>query len=234
MSTDYCNLTDIMSSYGNSIDVIWSIWESFFGTHHGVIYNVQEDYTNDFDQCVSMSAMVLNYGCEIEDSTPWNVSIASPLFSLPCYMLSKAPCSTTGKVLEYLINAGYDLEQQNHKGQTPLLYAARQQKSHILKCLRTFIRKGANCHAADPAGRGALHCALKPKKFTRALMPQFSHDEKLFLLSWLLKMENDTHVEDYNDDGFDSEPLICEKSEESWHIEHTWLRTYYPEFFRDF
>ena len=64
----------------------------------------------------------------------------------------------------YLVSIGWDLEEKNRYGQTPLLYAAAACGPQVVRCLRALVEKGALLHARDEMGRGLLLSALGPPR----------------------------------------------------------------------
>ena len=107
--------------------------------------------------------------------------------------------------LEYLSNIGYELEKKNHRGQTPLLWTASSYQPQVIKCLRTFIRKGANLYAVDSSGRGVVHSALAaPHMFDswRTLTITIHNVDvtKMYGLPHLIYRTGSTaHADDYRD-----------------------------------
>jgi hypothetical protein len=144
------------------LDIIWATWSRFvaYNLDHIIKCPRMED---DFEHCVSITETALAYGCHIEDNIPYNINYPNVLFDI-CSMwsLKLLDPSCTGKVIQYFIKVGYDLEQSNETGWTPLLSAARSHFPQIIQCLRAFVKGGANLHAVDLKGRGALFQALAP------------------------------------------------------------------------
>lgn len=159
-----------------------------------------------------MTEVVLSHGFDIENTICYDESIASALYEIT--MAEYLPPSAPEKALECLINAGYDKEKQNSKGQTPLLHAANSFAPQVIKCLKVFIRKGVNVHAVDIAGRGALHSALAAPTMLEDWSFKIDEgiDEHLITypgdLYWnsslLYCAEDKMHAEDYIEESFDT------------------------------
>lgn len=164
-----------------------------------------------------MTRLALNHGCDIEDTVSFNSSYANALFNVTFWGWPQALPTLPIETLELLLNIGYDLEQQSANGLTPLLFAATQQFSHIVKCLRLFIGRGANPHATDPKGRGVLHCAFAAPEFfddwfgTLNLEDSYGPDPSADAANWfargIFNAEDDSHKEEYDDEGADPGPL---------------------------
>ena len=117
--------------------------------------------TQDFDQCVRMTDAALARGCDTDDSVCYNSDRANVLFEMnDCTRLRQEYSGSAKNMLNYLVNKGVDLEKRNFLGLTPLLHAVTAFKPQSLKCLETFVRRGANIHATNFDGQGALHLAL--------------------------------------------------------------------------
>ena len=113
----------------------------------------------DFDQCVQMTHAALNRGCDIEDAVSYNAYRANALFEVnESFSIDSV---ATMRALEFLIGIGYDLEKQDDvEGLTPLLHAVMAYRPQAINCIKTYIERGANVHAKNLKGQGALHCAL--------------------------------------------------------------------------
>lgn len=157
-----------------------------------------------FDANVDMTRLALNHGCDIEDKVSFNRSYANALFHVTFWDWSQAHPTLPIETLQFLLNIGYDIEQQSANGLTPLLFAATQQLPHIVKCLRLFIGRGANPHATDPEGRGVLHCAFAAPEFFHDWC---SADAAIWYAREFFNTEDDSHKEDYDDEGADPGPL---------------------------
>lgn len=159
-----------------------------------------------------MTEVVLSHGFDIDNTICYDESIANALYEIT--MAEYLPPSAPERALECLINAGYDKEKQNPKGQTPLLHAANSYAPQVIKCLKVFIRKGVNVHAVDTAGRGALHSALAaPTMFENwsfnidAGIDEQSityPDDFYWSSSLLYCVEDEMHAEDYIEESLDT------------------------------
>ena len=160
-----------------------------------------------------MTEVVLAYGCDIEDTVGFSAQ-ANTLFEL-CYHwpIDQAHTSTLDRALEYLINVGYEVEKKNHRGQTPLLWTASSYQPQVIKCLRAFMRKGADLKAVDSAGRGVVHSALAaPHNFdswrTLTIITHGVHVTELYgLPQFVYCTEITAHAEDYSDQVLESNPF---------------------------
>ena len=123
-----------------------------------------------------MTELELNHGFDMKNTICYDESIAGPLYEIT--MAEYLPPSAAEKALEFLIDAGYDKEKRNSIGQTPLLHSANSCAPQVIKYLKVFIRKGANVHAVDSTGRGALHSALASPNLVKNW--NFMNDEIIF------------------------------------------------------
>lgn len=154
MINPYCH------SYGSVLDAIWAICFQYIDqiSHRKAQSGVSVGITN-FDHCVRMVDAASDRDYDIEESVCYNSDRASVLFEMnDC--LEEPYLQSPEKVLNYLINKGYDLENRNDGGLTPLLHTVASFRPQSIKCIRTFIRRGADIHVIDPEGHGALHLAL--------------------------------------------------------------------------
>jgi len=191
-------------SFGSALDAIWAIWSYF------VVFNSTDNNSKgsgrclkDFDQCVSMTDMVLTHGCDIQDTIGYSAK-ANALFEMSYYWpMDRADPLLPAKALDYLIGIGYELEQKNQEGQTPFLWTTSAYQPQVIKCLRVFIERKANVHATDRAGRGALHCALLAPhilegwKSKRLMGRDVPISEFYYLPSHHYHTEDTSHAEDY-------------------------------------
>ena len=160
-----------------------------------------------------MTEVVLAHGCDIEDTVGFSAQ-ANTLFEL-CYHwpIDQAHTSTSETALEYLIHIGYEAEKKNDRGQTPLLWTASSYQPQVTKCLRVFLRRGADLNAVDSAGRGVVHSALAvPHIFDSwrnlTIITRGVHVTKFYGLPHLIyRTDSTAHAEDYSDQVLESNPF---------------------------
>ena len=158
----------------------------------------------DLDQCKEMTNAVLKYGCEIEDTIGYSAK-ANALFEL-CYYwpMEKADANAPAEALQYLLGIGYEKEQANEEGQTPLLWIASSYQPQVIKCLKVLLEHQVNLHAVDDEGKGALHCALLPPHIidnwrSLGLISQGVPVSKFYYLpSHVYHTEDRAHANDYD------------------------------------
>ena len=146
---------------GRITDVITVIWKHFAAANSGQLWGLEEILLRSFrsfKHCVALTEIALENDCTI-DSAYNRTLAASPLFNIVGQRMEEAD---PVDAINYLFSIGWDFEEQNHLGQTPLLYAACECYSPAARCLRTLIGRGARLDARDDTGRGPLHCALCP------------------------------------------------------------------------
>lgn len=178
-----------------------------------------------------MTGLALRHGCDIEETISYNGSYANALCDVNHHTWSTMHSMSPIETLGFLLDIGYDLDQQSRDGLTPLLFAAAQHGPHIIKSLRLFNERGASRHAADYDGRGVLHCALAT--------PHIFEDWSGTLSSWfrrysshpteevdltalkLFNTEDNSHNEDYDDEGFDPGPLLDDGAANEYNIDYT-------------
>lgn len=175
----------------------------------------------DFDQSVKMSDAALHHGCDIdmedEESVcckpwPWR---ANALFKMvDWWPVRESQMPLPGRAISYLLRVGYDREKKNSKGLTPLLHVATGYLPQVVHCIRAFIREGADIHATDKSGRGALHCALgAPHCFTDWKTLRLTSYVLNDVLSYfyvphrVFCTEMTEYEEDYEDESLDPDPL---------------------------
>ena len=151
---------------GRTTDIVSSVWEVFLGVHSGLVgwrdfFIESIERVKDFEQCVAISKLALDNNCTI-DSADDRIPSAGPLFSLVGFDETELHASTLIKVLDYLLSIGWDFEEKNCIGQTPLLFAAAACGPQVAACLRAVIENGARLDARDVFGRGPLLNALSP------------------------------------------------------------------------
>ena len=115
----------------------------------------------DFDQCTRMTDAVLESGYDMDESPYYHPSRPNLLFELACdggHAWQKL--STIVEALQYLVRKGYDLEERNCEGDTPLLFATTAHRAGAVTHIEAFIKAGSDTSATNLAGQGPLHCAL--------------------------------------------------------------------------
>ena len=113
-----------------------------------------------FDERVAMTQLALDKDCNIYDGDN-HIIRSGPLFCIDEYECTNdLDCSHMRDILQYLISVGYDLEERNNYGQTPLLFAASGVLSVTATYLGLFIERGARLDTKDDFGQGLLHTVL--------------------------------------------------------------------------
>jgi len=97
-------------------------------------------------------------GLELRPDEPDRIGpTRNPFFSLDRTKLTRRMQLS---LLQYLTEKGFDREEQNSEGQTPLLHFAMLYHTKVYGWLQTLLAIRVNGHATDKYGRGALHSAL--------------------------------------------------------------------------
>ena len=158
----------------------------------------------EFDQCVQMTHAALSRGCDIEDAVSYNAHRANALFEVNESFSTDSVA--TMRALEFLIGIGYDLGKQDDvEGLTPLLHAVVACRPQAINCIKTYIERGADIHAKNLEGQGALHCALTGPHSLRewkgihleVRVEGDSFDDEWFLRG-VYHTDEDDPAEDYN------------------------------------
>jgi len=111
-----------------------------------------------------MTDVALQHGCDVGGSILEYWKLPNPLFQLLKFSPDGYRDTSDPALLEHLVAIGYEIEDQDHLGQTVLLYAANLCRRRCLAFLEKLISLGANIHAIDEEGCGALHQALDFRK----------------------------------------------------------------------
>ena len=113
-----------------------------------------------FDERVAMTQLALDNDCDIYDADN-ELSFSGPLFSIVDYgSMNDLDTSHMRDVIQYLTSIGYDLEESNTDGQTPLLLAASDVRSATTILMGLLIERGARLDVKDNFGMGLLHTVL--------------------------------------------------------------------------
>ena len=153
--------TNECDDYGErTTDIITVVWNQFvdasWGFHDRRALSMEK--LKNFEECVAITQLALDSDCAI-DSASHRVPCAGPLFALVGHM-AVIDASTLVDAIGYLLSIGWDLEETNNNGKTPLLYAAAACRPQVARCLRALVEKGARLDARDEIGRGPLLSAL--------------------------------------------------------------------------
>lgn len=191
------------------ITVVWSIHAQYnidFSFHFA---GLSLEKLKSFEQCVAITQLALDNNCTI-DSAYEEVKIANPLFWLVTFDVTDAHASAAVHAIDYLYSIGWDLEEKNCLGQTPLLYAAVECKPHTVSCLRALIERGARLDARDKTGQGPLHSALSPPLgLSDWIDLKCTHREEGVLdNNWALNQFFNTEDREHARDYFDTESVL--------------------------
>lgn len=128
-----------------SMDLLWGIWDYYFEYP----YNCEMTLPH----CLKLSDTALQYGLGADDSVPYNDSIPSPLFALQTAAIALSPLEfdkvEPNDMVQHLLKVGYDMEQSNAEGRTPLLFLSTSLGMQALWFMRALLRWKANTHARD-------------------------------------------------------------------------------------
>ena len=144
-------------------DIVTVAWKAFMDAYVLGLYpmGLSVEKVKNFEECVAMTQLALDNNCTIDSANP-RVICAGPLFSLVWSNGADIDASVLVDAITYLLSIGYDLEETNRIGQTPLLLAAAVCGPQIARCLDALVGRGANLNARDDMGRGPLLSALAP------------------------------------------------------------------------
>jgi hypothetical protein len=206
-------------------DLIFSIWMHFCvlpGPDMQTRNGHSMKYITDINQCVSMTNVALQHGCDVQ-SHHLDQGIPTPLFfNLAGLPRTKIDGASLSALQEHLLAAGYEMEEKNSIGQTPLLFAANTCKLRCLAVLNQLVSLGANIHATDNEGRGALHQALD---LCRGLMASYLEifmkgqlrQESHAMSEWIIDYYHNSDVPLVDSDNFTVYPSDIEWT----HARHT-------------
>ena len=208
-STNACN------NYGRlRTDIVTVIWAGYVDANHGNFWrDLPMEKLKEFEQCVAMTQLAIDNDCTI-DSARDDVLSAGPLFRLTSKDMADAYASASVDAIDYLSSIGWDLEEKNCLGQTPLLFAAVGCEPQVARCLRALIKRGARLDARDEIGRGPLLSALSPPLQLCNWVDLTYHShwnlddaDNNWMLSQIFSTEDRRHVQDYYDAESILDPL---------------------------
>ena len=196
-------------------DIITVVWKEFMSANmrEGNLMALSMEKVKNFEECVAITQLALDNNCTIDSAIHW-VICASPLFMLVGSDMADIDTSVLVDAIGYLVSIGWDLEEKNRLGQTPLLYAAAVCGPQVARCLRALVEKGALLHARDEMGRGPLLSALGPPPsisnwidLTYIWLVGVPHYDNNWTLCDGFRTEDRRHVRDYCDTESMLEPL---------------------------
>ena len=192
---------------GRTTDIITMVWNNFVDACSGIgdLRALSMEKSKNFEECVAITQLALDNNCTM-DSANDQILNAGPLFALVGSDMADIDASTLVDAICYLLSIGWDLEEKNCNGQTPLLYAAATCGPHVAKCLRTLVEKGARLDARDKMGRGPLLSALMPPwaisdwvDLTIIWLFEEKYCDNNWILSECFRTEDRRHVQNYYD-----------------------------------
>ena len=158
-----------------------------------------------FEECVAITQLALDNNCTIDSADHRRIG-AGPLFSLVGSDMADIDASVLVDAIAYLISIGWDLEEKNSHGQTPLLYAAAVCGPQVARCLRVLVERGARLNARDEMGRGPLLSAFNPPwqisnwmDMTCIAIPEEDKSDNNWDLSEWFRTEDRRNARDYYD-----------------------------------
>ena len=137
-----------------------------------------------FDKCIRMTDAVLASGYDLNEGPFYHPSRPNLLFELACdggHGWQKR--STIVEALQYLVRKGYDLEERNCEGDTPLLYATKAHRAGAVTHIEAFAEAGSDTGATNLAGQGPLHCALSVPESVSPADWNIQEDDNFFIPS---------------------------------------------------
>lgn len=228
-SHDIAEVFTAHSLSGNSLNMVWAIWNAFAESNLGNGWQgLPNSIIRRICQCMSMTDAALRNGCDIDNSIARNPWHHNPLFTMVDEHTPGIPPQIMMDAIRYLCNIGYDIEERNAEGVTLLLFEATRLCPSVITILKFLIEKGADLSAVDPYDRGALHFALMADYDWTAWAwgssctedcEHFDVDHE-YWASWLFIIESENYAEDYCNDGLtpapptiddiQNDPLACD------------------------
>ena len=205
--------TNECDDYGErTTDIITAVWRKFIDAYAGAgdPRALSMEKMKNLRECIAITQLSLDNDCTIH-SANHRIIKASPLFSLVRSDWADIDASTLVDAICYLLSIGWDLEEKNSLGQTPLLHAAAACGPQVARCLRALIEKGARLDARDETGQGPLLSALSPPilnwmDMTTNYLEGNYCDNNWNLSEWF-QTEDRRHIQDYYDTEIIPDPL---------------------------
>ncbi|KAL8705947.1 MAG: hypothetical protein Q9201_000941 [Fulgogasparrea decipioides] len=149
--------------FGSPGNAVTTIWTDFLSSGW---YPSRPKKAN-LEDCIRITNTVLSHGCDISENAmfrPFTVR-PNPIFVIPESNLVWFGAETAQKLIEHLLNLGYDAEERNRDGLTSLLFTASIYSPIVVGSLKALVRRNIALKATDPEGKGALHIALSALYF---------------------------------------------------------------------
>ncbi|KAL9606447.1 MAG: hypothetical protein Q9179_000363 [Wetmoreana sp. 5 TL-2023] len=191
--------------FGSPGNAVTTIWTDFLSSGW---YPSRPKKAN-LEDCIRITNTVLSHGCDISENAmfrPFTVR-PNPIFVIPESNLVWFGAETAQKLIEHLLNLGYDAEERNRDGLTSLLFTASIYSPIVVGSLKALVRRNIALKATDPEGKGALHIALS------ALY---------FFDGWRTFMNRD-HWPEFDAEHHNSEPLEYPTSDALHPADTPWL-----------
>ena len=134
----------------NGLDVVTSIWVRY------VLRDPDKNLLRETQHCIDMTNLALKSGADFAE---YGHQVYAGLSVLN--KVKQVDCVTALPVIEYIVSM-FQLDAKGPSERTPLLCACTTNSSLTLQHL---VAKGANVHALDGFGRGALHSALYVRSY---------------------------------------------------------------------
>lgn len=150
------NYHDRARSNGSPDDVVSRTWGNFLHNENW------QHLRPNLNECIRMSNIALAQGCDVSgnESVRCFNQVPNPLFSMSDSYLNCSDTKTAREAVDALLNMGFDAEERNYRGLTPLLFTASMCTPIAVKSLKALVRRNVNLKTTDPQGKGALHFAL--------------------------------------------------------------------------
>lgn len=144
-------------------DIITALWGAYADANGSdrTYKGLALETVNVFYECGEVTQLALDNDCRI-DSADDLILCDGPNFSVIGTNMADAHASASVDAVDHLSSIGWDLEEKNCFGQTPLLYVASHCQPQVAECLRFLLQRGARLDARDENGRGPLLSALSP------------------------------------------------------------------------
>jgi len=111
---------------------------------------------------IRMTRTAWAYGCDVSERIKRHCGAPDPLFELDSSYLFDRRGRVLPDGIRFVLDIGYELEERNSDGLTPLLYAASGFSNTTVRILQALIGEKANLCATAPDGKNSLQIAQAP------------------------------------------------------------------------